>query len=80
MEIYNLSNKQVSGFIINETISLGYAVVQLVETLRVRFPMGSSRFFVDLNVPVALFPWNGDSPSNWKDYQEYLQERGEGVK
>jgi len=60
---YNLSNKQVPCVIINKMISLGCLVVHLFEALGVRFPMGSSKFFSDLNVPIALCPWNDDSPS-----------------
>ena len=34
----------------------GYAVAQLVESLRVRFPVESLEFFSDLILPVALWP------------------------
>jgi hypothetical protein len=59
-----MSNKPLSCFIINETISLGYEVVQLFEAQMVRFSMGSLRFLIDLNFLVTLGLWNEDSSSN----------------
>jgi hypothetical protein len=35
----------------------GYAVAHLVEALRVPFPMVSLEFFIDINLPAALWPW-----------------------
>jgi len=42
----------------------GYSVVQFVETLRYKpegrgsnFPMVSLEFFIDIILPVALWPW-----------------------
>jgi len=37
----------------NPLIWQGYAVAQLVEALRVRFPMGSFGFFIDLILGLA---------------------------
>jgi hypothetical protein len=38
---------------------------------RVRFPIVSMEFFIDIILPVALWPWV-DSACNRNDYQEYF--------
>ena len=38
---------------------------------RVRFPMASLEFFIDIILPVALWPWV-DAASNRNEYQVYF--------
>jgi hypothetical protein len=38
---------------------------------RFRFPMVLLKFFIDIIIQVALWPW-GDLASNRSEYQEYL--------
>jgi len=36
----------------------GHAVAQLVEALRVQFPMVSLDYFINIILPAALWPWS----------------------
>jgi len=49
-----------------------YVLRQHAGSLRVRFPIGSLEFFIDIILPAPIFP-GVDSASNRNEYQEYFQ-------
>ena len=49
----------------------GHVVALQIGRSRVRFPMVSLEVFIDIILPVALWPWV-DSASNRNEYQEYF--------
>ena len=52
--------------------AVGWGTTLQVERSRVRFPMVSLEFFIDIILPAALRLWGVDSASNRNEYQEYF--------
>jgi hypothetical protein len=53
----NIGPALQSGFYVAVAEVMGHTVAQLVEALRVRFPMVSLEFFVDIILTAAVWPW-----------------------
>ena len=75
----NQDDVSVFIFLSPNSLTRGHAVAQLVEgnalqagRSRVRFPMVSLEFFINIIFLAALWPWGVDSASNRKEYQEYF--------
>jgi hypothetical protein len=60
LEVITVMRVDVTTLLVNPKFNRGHAVAQLVEALcykRVRFPMVSLEFFIDINLRAALWAW-----------------------
>ena len=52
--------------------AVGSGTALQVGRSRVRFPMVSLEFLIDITLLAALWPWGVESASNRNEYQEYF--------